>query len=437
MTVTNWSTDLIAKIEARVARVGVVGLGYVGLPLCLQALEAGFEVIGFDIDRNRLASIGRSESYLVDVTNEQLAQADQSGRFTTTDDPSATGTMDVILIAVPTPLVGGVPDLSFVFQAVDGLVPYLRTGLLVSLESTTYPGTTEETLVPRLETGGLTAGEDFALVFSPERIDPGNHAFAFSQIPKVVGGLTPRCSAVAESFYSSIVDKVVVVSGPREAEMTKLLENTYRQVNIALANEFAMVAHELDIDIWEVIAAASTKPFGFHPFYPGIGIGGHCIAVDPVYLTWRIRELGRAPFRLVELAREVDMSMPRYVARRIIQVLMDDGVSIEGADIFVLGLTYKPDVDDIRESRAIDVFAELAKAGAAVSFHDPFRQEADVKGTIYPRRDLDRGLDDADLVAILTHHSSYDWPDIVLRSARVFDARGVTRKLKGDNIRRL
>ena len=434
---TGWHADLIPRIAAGSGKVAVIGLGYVGLPMCLRALEAGFDVVGIDRNEERLEQLKGNDSYLVDVSSEDIQKALATGRFDVSSDYDAMRDADVVLIAVPTPLAGEMPDLTMVLAAADELSTRLRHGSLVSLESTTYPGTTEDVLRPRLEVAGLRAGTDFALVFSPERIDPGNVRFPIEQIPKIVGGLTESCSALGEAFYSRITARVVVVGRPREAEMAKLLENTYRQVNIALANEFAMVAHELDIDIWEVIDAAATKPFGFQAFYPGVGIGGHCIAVDPVYLTWRIRELGRAPFRLVELAREVDVSMPKYVARRICQTLLDDGVPVEGARIMLLGLTYKPDVDDIRESRALEVFAELQQSGAEVSFHDPFRAKVVVDGVSHAGVELIPGLEQADLVAILTHHSSYDWADIVQRATRVFDTRGVTRGFKAPHVKRL
>lgn len=434
---TEWSDALLAKIEGRNARVGVIGLGYVGLPLALEAHGAGFEVVAFDVDPTRLKAIEEAESYLVDISDDQLAAARASERFSTASSYTALTEADIILIAVPTPLTGDAPDLSFVLAVAEGLAPHLRGGCLVSLESTTYPGTTEERLRPCLETGGLVAGADFALVFSPERIDPGNHRFGIREIPKVLGGLTRNCSSIGEAFYSTLVEKVVVVSGPREAEMTKLLENTYRQVNIALANEFAMVAHELDIDIWEVIDAAATKPFGFEAFYPGVGIGGHCIAVDPVYLTWRIRELGRAPFRLVELAREVDESMPRYVAGRIAKALHTRGTEIGDAKLMLLGVTYKPDVADIRESRALDVFSELLHMDADVIFHDPFQAEVTIGARRFRCVDIDVGIGEVDAVVILTHHSTYDWDKIVDGARLVFDARGVTVGMTDPKIVRL
>lgn len=433
----DWREELRDKIGRRTARVGVIGLGYVGLPLALRAVDEGFSTVGIDLDPSRLESIERGDSYLVDVPGEVIRDAKSSGRFLATNDYSAIEDLDVIVIAVPTPLAGDVPDLSFVLSAAGSIAEHLRRGTLISMESTTFPGTTEEILKPRLERSGLVAGVDFSLVFSPERIDPGNDTFSVSQIPKIVGGLTPACGDLAEAFYSAIVSKVIVVSRPREAEMAKLLENTYRQVNIALVNEFAMVAHQLDIDVWEVIHAAGTKPFGFQTFYPGIGIGGHCIAVDPVYLTWRIRELGRAPFRLVELAREVDESMPTYVSRRIGQVLLRSGTPLKDSKILVLGVAYKPDVADIRESRALDVIQKLDEAGAEVWFHDPLVETIELGGSERKRVDLDERIGTADMVVILTHHSAYDWEHIVKQSALLFDARGATVGIEDPKIHRL
>lgn len=436
MTAVTWRTELVDRIQKREARVAVVGLGYVGLPLALRAVEAGFDVTGIDVDESRLDAIANGRSYLDDVTSADLEDAISTGRFHASDDFAVVDGTDVVLVAVPTPLKGDVPDLSAVLSAADALAPHLHPGMLISLESTTFPGTTEEIVRPRLE-NQVNAGPDFALVFSPERIDPGNQTHQLRDIPKIVGGVTPACAEVAEAFYSTIVSKVVVVRRAREAEMAKLLENTYRQVNIALANEFAMVAHELDIDIWEVIEAAATKPFGFQPFYPGVGIGGHCIAVDPVYLTWRIRELGRAPFRLVELAREVDTSMPTYIAKRIGEALIARDVLASGANVLALGVTYKPDVGDVRESRAIDVLRELKKMGVNVSYNDPFVAEVDLDGTTLSCAELEPAIEEADLVAILTHHSAYAWHDIVSGAKAVFDARGVTRGIDSPNISRL
>lgn len=432
-----WVAELAEKIERREAKVGIVGLGYVGVPLALGVIDAGFTVVGIDVATERVEQLRSGRTYLVDVPNEVLAAALDTKRLSVSSDYQVVSELDVIVIAVPTPLTGQAPDLSNVLAAADSIAPHLRSGSFVSLESTTYPGTTEEVLRPRLETGGLIAGEDFALAFSPERIDPGNPRFGFQEIPKIVGGLTAGCGEIAEAFYSAVVGKVIRVTRPRAAEMAKLLENTYRQVNIALANEFAMVANELDIDIWEVIEAAATKPFGFQPFYPGPGIGGHCIAVDPVYLTWRIRELGRPPFRLVELAREVDDSMPDYVSKRIEQTLEERGLDVGDAKLLLLGVTYKPDVNDVRESRAIEVMKLLLERGADASFHDPYVEKIEIDGKHLDRSDLDVALERSQLVVILTHHSSYDWNDVVSRSKWVFDARGVTRGSEATNITRL
>lgn len=435
---TDWHEDLLERIEARTATVGIVGLGYVGLPLALHAQAAGFRVMGVESDPERVDALRAGTSYIEDVAAEDVGRALGSGGLSVATDFGGLGGVDVVLICVPTPLMGGAPDLSFVLAAADELATNLKRHSIVILESTTYPGTTEEVLGPRLEVEGLVVGEDFSLAFSPERIDPGNAAHELASIPKIVGGVTPTCARLAEAFYSTIFDRVLVVSRPREAEMAKLLENTYRQVNIALINEFAMVANELDIDIWEVVDAAATKPFGFEPFYPGVGIGGHCIAVDPVYLTWRIRELKRAPFRLVELARDIDASMPTYVARRIEGVLKDKaGKNPRGAKVLALGVTYKPDIADLRESRALDVIERLCEEGIDVSFHDPFHDVIQVGERTLKAVDLEEGLRDNDLVAVLTHHSSYDWDAVVDGAQLVFDARGVTKGMSASNVVRL
>jgi UDP-N-acetyl-D-glucosamine dehydrogenase len=432
-----WGRALLDRINDRDATVAVIGLGYVGLPLALQAVDRGFTVVGIDSDADRLDAVASGKSYLVDVDDSALSGALSSGRFSVDRAMERVADARITLICVPTPLLGDTPDLSFVTSAVEAIAPFIAPGSLISLESTTWPGTTEEVVRQRLESGGLKAGKDFALVFSPERIEPGNRRFAFSDIPKVVGGLTDFCGLVGATFYEALTDSVVNVSNPRAAEMVKLLENTYRQVNIALANEFAMVAKELGIDIWEVINAAATKPFGFQPFYPGIGIGGHCVAVDPVYLTWRIRELGRGPFRLIELAREVDETMPTYVVGRIREMLKARGLDLGSASVLALGVTYKPDVADIRESRAVDVIGILLKEGARVGFHDPFHDELEVGGTHLAREALDDALAEADLTVILTHHSTYEWPEIVERSRLVFDARGATQGIDAENVERL
>ena len=431
------SNALRSAIAERSARVGVVGLGYVGLPLTVEIAAAGFPVTGIDKDDAKRNTLRSGRSYINDVADDTIASMIGGGHFAIASSLADAGDLDIVVICVETPLSGGMPDLSRVLEVADDIAASLLQISLVVLESTTFPGTTEEVLRPRLEGAALRAGHDFALAFSPERIDPGNKRAAFSLIPKVVAGVTPNCAALAEHFYSTFCDKVVVVGRPREAEMAKLLENTYRQVNIALANEFAMIAHELDIDIWEVIDAASSKPFGFEPFYPGVGIGGHCIAVDPVFLTWRIRELGRAPFRLSELAREIDDAMPRYVAGRIVDALRGHGIPIRGASVLCLGVTYKKDVADLRASRPIDVIAELERSEVKVSYHDPFHDSIQVGDSAKAVTPLDQGLDDADLTAILTDHSDYDVRSIVERSTLVFDARGVTRGIRDPKITRL
>ena len=435
---SDWADEQIARIEDRSALIAIAGLGYVGLPLAVHATRAGFAVIGVETDRERAELLRSGTSYIDDVSDAEVASALEAGKLKVLDGFEELGEPAVIVICVPTPLMGGVPDLSYILDTADQLADRLPPHATVILESTTYPGTTEEVLRARLEASGRRAGDDFALVFSPERIDPGNPAHELASIPKVVGGLTPDCGRIAEAFYGTIFDRVVVVRRPREAEMAKLIENTYRQVNIALINEFAMVANELDIDIWESVDAAATKPFGFEPFYPGVGIGGHCIAVDPVYLTWRIRELKRAPFRLVELARDIDGSMPTYVARRIERVLKDKSPkNPRDARVLVLGVTYKPDVADLRESRALDVIERLEAEGIRVSYHDPFHNSIRLGDRTLKSVELDEAVPEHDLVAILTHHSSYDWAAIAAAARLVFDARGVTRETDDPKITRL
>jgi UDP-N-acetyl-D-glucosamine dehydrogenase len=422
LTEGDWKHELDARISERRARVVVIGLGFVGWPLALRAAEAGYSVTGVDTDKA--------------VVDERAAEAARAnpGKLVVSPDTSAVRDADVVAVCVPTPLSSGVPDLANVMEVASALASHMTAGTLVSLESTTYPGTTEEVFRKKLESGGLAAGRDFALAYSPERIDPGGHGI--DAAPKLVSGLTESCGDLAMSFYSSLVPEVVRVARPREAELAKLLENTYRQVNIALINEFAMVAHDLDIDIWEVVRAAATKPFGFQSFTPGIGIGGHCIAVDPVYLTWRIRELGREPFRIVELAREVDAAMPAYVVSRINGLLKSNGIEHEGASVTVLGVTYKPDVADTRESRAIEIMELLVNQGTRVVYNDPYCPELSIAGTVHRSTPVEAALD-SDLVTILTHHSSYDYEDVIARSRLVFDARGVTVDMKGDHVHRL
>ncbi|MCE2540266.1 MAG: nucleotide sugar dehydrogenase, partial [Acidobacteria bacterium] len=363
---------LLDRLQSKRARAGVIGLGYVGLPLAVAFARAGLTAVGFDVDAERTAAIARGESYIGDVPGNELQRAVETGALTATTDFAELAGVDTINICVPTPLrKTRDPDLSYVVAAVDQVAAHLRPGQLVVLESTTYPGTVDEVVRPRLEAAGLRAGADFFLAFSPERVDPGSTEWTTRNIPKVVGGVDARSTEAAAALYGLIVETVVPVSSPRVAEMVKLLENTYRAVNIGLVNELAMMCRELDVDVWEVIDAAKTKPFGFMPFYPGPGLGGHCIPIDPFYLSWKARQSGFES-RFIELAGQVNGGMPRYVVERIAEALNSRSRAVRGSRVHLLGMAYKPGVSDVRESPAIDVADLLQRRGAVVSYSDPF-----------------------------------------------------------------
>jgi len=411
----------------------VVGQGYVGLPLALRAVEAGFHVIGFDTDAARIKRLADGDSYVEDITDEQLAGALASGRYEPTADPSRLAGFDVALIDVPTPLRDGSPNLSFVVDAATTLGRHLTRGATVVLESTSYPGTTEELVGPLLEEGsGLQAGRDFHLGYSPERIDPGNHTWRFENTPKVVSGIDDASLASVRGFYDRLVDKTVPVSGTREAEMTKLLENTFRHVNIALVNELAMFAAELEIDIWEAIDAASSKPFGYLRFTPGPGVGGHCLPIDPSYLSWKVRRSLGQPFRFVELANDVNEHMPDYVVRRLMLALNRQGRAVKGSRILLLGLTYKRNTGDSREAPGAVIAQALSSLGAEVRVADPHLSG---DATTFPVVDLSAAeVGAADAVVVVTDHDAFDY-DLVRAHARfVFDARS---RLDGPNVERL
>ncbi|MFN2588996.1 MAG: nucleotide sugar dehydrogenase [Actinomycetota bacterium] len=429
--------DLARKIDETQARVAVVGLGYVGLPLALAAAEAGYDVVAFDTSVARVEGLRTGVSPVTDVEDGALQAAVERGALTPTALPDDLAGADVYVICVPTPLKHELPDMSYI-EAAGGLIAeQMNAGCLVILESTTYPGTTEEFLRPILEKGGLLAGGDFHLGFSPERIDPGNPEYGLGNVPKIVGGLDEVSTALMTSFYGKFVERVVPVSSPMTAEMAKLLENTYRHINIALANEMAIVCHDLGISIWEVIEAASTKPFGFQPFYPGPGWGGHCIPVDPAYLSWRVRQMGGTA-HFVELAREINARMPAYTVQRITDALNDEGKSLRSSRILLLGVAYKADVGDVRESPALEILARLRKAGASVSFHDPYVDEVRVAGEVMRGRDLDAAaLRESDIVVAITNHSAYDWKDVAERARLVLDTRNALAGIAGSNVVRL
>ena len=402
--------------------VVILGLGYVGLPLAQQATRAGLSVLGFDVDPSVVGGLSAGRSHVDDLTDADVA-AMTAGGFRPTTDESLIGTACTAVICVPTPLSEeNGPDLRAVVAAAEAVARHLRPGTLVVLESTTYPGTTDDVVRPLLERPGLVAGVDFHLAFSPERIDPGNPRYGAHNTPKVVGGLTPGCTERAAQFYGRFVETVVRTRGTREAETAKLLENTYRHVNIALVNEMARFCHELDIDLWDVIHAASTKPFGFQAFYPGPGVGGHCIPIDPNYLSHNVRSKLGYPFRFVELAQEINATMPAYVARRAQNLLNADGLAVHGASVLLLGVTYKANIADQRESPATPLAQHLAALGASVTYHDPYVAEWQVPRTA----DLYGAVAAADLVILVQQHREYDADRLARIAKRFFDTRGVT-----------
>ncbi len=426
--------SLQAKIEAREARIGILGLGYVGLPLALEFARAGFHVIGFDVSERKVAQVNAGASYVGDVPTAELAEQVRSGRIVATTDFERIAETDCVSICVPTPLSKTKdPDMSYVESATNEIVRRMHREFLVVLESTTYPGTTDELILPMLAKSGLEVGRDFFLAFSPERVDPGNPRYHVRNTPKVVGGVTARCTELTALLYSKAIDTVHPVSSTRAAEMVKLLENTFRGVNIGLVNEIAIMSEKLGLDVWEVIDAAATKPFGFMPFYPGPGLGGHCIPIDPLYLSWKLRTLNYRA-RFIELATEVNTAMPDHVVERVALALNDRERSVKGARVLLLGMAYKRDIDDVRESPALDVLALLRRRGADVRYHDPYVPQIDDhagSGNVIARSVelTDEELRAADCVVITTDHSGTDWARVVRESRLVFDTRNATRGL--------
>jgi UDP-N-acetyl-D-glucosamine dehydrogenase len=419
--------QLRERIDLRAARVCIVGLGYVGLPLAETFAWAGYPVLGFDIDEEKVGRLNRGESYIGHICPERVRELRGTGRFEVTTDPARFADADALILCVPTPLTKArEPDLSFIRKTGQSLRPHLRRGQLVVLESTTYPGTTEDLLRPILEAGGLRAGRDFFLAYSPEREDPGNRDYATRNIPKVVGGLDVTSLDLAVALYTPVVDGVVPVSSTRVAEACKILENTYRAVNIALVNELKSVFQAMDIDIWEVIAAAKTKPFGFQPFYPGPGLGGHCIPIDPFYLTWAARRHGFST-RFIELAGEVNTAMPQYVVNRVAEALNERGKPVKGSSICVLGVAYKKDVDDPRESPAFTVLELLEKRGACISYNDPHvpalprMRHHNLRLDSHPLSEA--FLAAQDCVVVVTDHSAYDFKWIARHAPLIVDTR--------------
>lgn len=422
--------NLLKKIRNRKARVGIIGLGYVGLPLAVEYAEEGFSVIGLDIAKDKVAMVNSAKSYIDDIPDARLKGLVRSGKLKATFDPAQIKKMDTISICVPTPLSKTKdPDISYILSAVGWIKKYLKKEMLVILESTTYPGTTEDMILPLLESSGLKVGRDFYLAFSPERIDPGNAVFATKNTPRVVGGITPQCTKAAKLFYEQVIENVVPMSSTKAAEMVKLLENTFRAVNIGLVNEVALMCDRLKINVWEIIDAAASKPFGFMPFYPGPGLGGHCIPIDPHYLSWKLKSLNYYA-RFIELAGDINSRMPEYVVERIRRTLNEYSKSVKKSKILVLGVTYKKDIKDTRESPALDVIKLLHEGGARIYYNDPQVPEIRLNNLKFKSSRITKTiLKSADLVVILTDHSVYDYQKIVDNAKLVFDARNATRDI--------
>jgi UDP-N-acetyl-D-glucosamine dehydrogenase len=427
--------DLLQKIKSKEARVGIIGLGYVGLPLAVEFAKAGLHVVGYDVDQSKVDSLSAGNSYIPDVPSKELAEVVKAGTFRATTDQRELADVDIIDICVPTPLrKTRDPDLSYVVKAIEATAAVLRKGQLVILESTTYPGTTEEVAQPALEAGGLKVGRDFYLAFSPERVDPGNQTYTTKNIPKVVGGIDQSSTDLAAALYGLVVEKVIKVGNTRVAEMVKLLENTFRAVNIGLVNEIALMCHRLNIDVWEVIDAAGTKPFGFMPFYPGPGLGGHCIPIDPFYLSWKARQSG-FECRFIELAGHVNGAMPEFVVERVTDALNSAKKSINGSKIHILGMAYKKDVGDVRESPALDILELLHRRGATMTYSDPFVPSLKLDGLALTSVDIAKA--DADCAVICTNHSSFDYDKILERFPLIVDTRNALRGREGKGIFRL
>ena len=429
--------DTITKqLKNKTARIAILGMGYVGLPLAVVFAEAGFIVTGIDPDVRKIESLNKGASYIPDVSTQRLAQLVKSGHLKATTDFSVLKEMDAISICVPTPLrKTGDPDMSFILSATEQLAKYMHKGVVVVLESTTYPGTTREVLLPMLgEANGLTVGEDWFLAFSPERVDPGREDFTTLNTPKVVGGITAACTEVTAAWYGGAIQNIHSVSSAEAAEMAKLLENTFRMVNIGMVNELAIMCERMGVDVWEVIEAAATKPFGFMKFTPGPGLGGHCIPIDPLYLSWKMKAY-QYTARFIELASEINTNMPRYVVTRIMEALNERGQALKGARCLVLGVAYKPDIDDIRESPALDVIGLLQKKGAIVEYHDPYipTLKTHEGAGLHCVPDLMVAVGAADVVVTVTNHKVYDYKVILNAAKFIFDSRNALGKLGMDS----
>jgi UDP-N-acetyl-D-glucosamine dehydrogenase len=422
--------QLLRRINDRTAVVGVIGLGYVGLPLAVEFAKAGFRVIGYDVSKRVVDLINRGESHIQDVPSKEIAALVKSGKFMASTDEAKIKEMDAISIAVPTPLAKTRdPDMTYVIAVAEAIARHAHPGLLIVLESTTYPGTTREVMQPRLDALGLRVGTDVFLAFSPERVDPGNEKWNTKNTPKVVGGITPACAEAARALYETCIDTIVPVSTPEAAELVKLLENTFRSVNIGLVNEMAIVCDKLGVDVWEVIDAAATKPFGFMKFTPGPGIGGHCIPLDPHYLAWKMRTLNYKT-RFIELASEINSGMPEYVVEKVAVALNDERKAVRGSRALVLGVAYKRDIDDMRESPALDVIRLLEERGAEVSYHDPhvpsYREDGHIREGVAL---TDEQMENSDVVVIITDHRAVDYRRLVTKSRLIVDTRNALAKV--------
>ncbi len=425
----DYAKELITKLENKEARIAVLGLGYVGLPLAVVFAESGYKVTGIDPASEKVNAINAGKSYILDVEDEALASLVRSSSLEATSDFSTLAEIDAVSICVPTPLrKTGDPDLSFILSAADTLQRYIHAGMVIVLESTTYPGTTRELILPKLsENSGLEVGKDFFLAYSPERVDPGRRDWTTVNTPKVIGGITPQCLEVAQTWYRQALKTVVPVSSAEVAEMAKLLENTFRMINIGMVNELAIMCDRLGVDVWEVIEAAATKPFGFMKFLPGPGLGGHCIPIDPLYLSWKLKTVNYSA-RFIELASEINTSMPRYAVSKVQDALNQHKKALNGSDILVLGVAYKADIDDLRESPALDIIHLLSEKGAQVSYHDPYIHEIQHEElNLQSILDLDESVKKADCVVIVTNHSNYDYEKIMRNAKLIVDTRNALK----------
>ena len=427
---SQYKKELLLKLKNKTAKLGVVGLGYVGLPLAVEKAKVGYEVIGFDVQDKKVQMVNEGHNYIGDILDSDLSKLVQEGKLKATTDFSFVADVDTVCIAVPTPLdLYKQPDLSYVVESTKSVAKYLHKGMLVVLESTTYPGTTEEVLKPILEESGLKCGVDFFLAFSPERIDPGNKEFNTKNTPKIVGGCTKDCTEVAGMLYRSVLEgDIMEVSSPAVAEMEKILENTFRNVNIALANEMAILCKRMNIDIWEVIDAAKTKPYGFMPFYPGPGLGGHCIPLDPFYLEWKAKEYDYHT-KLIEASGQINDYMPEFVLENVMKLLNGQRKALNGSKVLLMGAAYKKDIDDMRESPTLKIIEQLEKNGADIRINDPFIPRFMHKGREYVTVTWENEIKNVDIVIITTDHSSYDYEKIVAEASLLYDTRNATRRV--------